>query len=450
MISAGTVRVDGTQLGGAMQPLEPGDPHRIGPYALAGRLGAGGMGTVFLGHARDGGLVAIKTVQPHIAQRPAFRERFRREVAAARQLEERWTAAVVDADCEASIPWVASVYIDAPDVTRMVTERGPLPADSVQALGVGLADALAAIHAAGLVHRDVKPSNVLLTADGPRIIDFGIAKAHDMGPALTTVGVVLGTPGYFAPEQALGDATTAASDIFGLGATLTYAATGHGPFTATSASALLYRVVHDDPDLTDVPPILLPTLAACLDKQPHRRPTPHQLRTLLTPEHASHDRFATGHTQPRRLEEFLDDEVEDERPPWEQPTRSRPRDAVPPAPRPAEPATAQPQIAWWSLGPDEYEEPVDEAPLPYGRALIEERERRRQEELRGPAPGPRLVDAQIGDVVEHPKFGIGTIVNLSDYPGPKALAHIVFTSRRYGEQRLILARAPLRLVGRGI
>ncbi|WP_415954402.1 serine/threonine-protein kinase [Streptomyces sp. KLOTTS4A1] len=438
-----------------MQPLEPGDPHRIGPYALAGRLGAGGMGTVFLGHAPGGQPVAIKTVHPHIAQHPSFRERFRREVAAARQVSERWTATVIDADCEAAVPWVASAHLDAPDLTRQVTGHGPLAADGVRVLGMGLADALAAIHAAGLVHRDVKPSNVVLTDDGPRIIDFGIAKANATGPALTTYGVVLGTPGYFAPEQALGDDATAASDVFSLGATLTFAATGHGPFTATSATALLYKVVHDDPDLRDAPPELLPALAVCLDKQPHRRPTPQQLREALTPQAAVSDGSVARPGQPRRpLSDYLDDEDDDAVPVWDHPTERR-RPAAVPLHRPDVPAQSAPQpedrsyLDWWSLGPGETEDPVPAPPLPYGRAVIEERERRRQEELRGPAPGPRVGEVEIGDVVEHMTYGIGTIVELHQHPGPGAMAVIVFTSR-YGERRIILAKAPMRLLGRGI
>lgn len=196
-----------------MQSLEAGEPTTIGPYRLLGRLGSGGMGRVYLGRSAGGRTVAVKVVHPHFALDEEFRARFRREVDAARRVGGAWTAPVLDADPEASVPWVATGYVAGPSLAQAVKERA-LPGHSVRVLGAGLAEALAAVHGLGLVHRDVKPSNVLLTVDGPRLIDFGIARATDGTASLTSTGVSIGSPGYMAPEQILGKGVTGAADVF--------------------------------------------------------------------------------------------------------------------------------------------------------------------------------------------------------------------------------------------
>ncbi|MFJ8132377.1 serine/threonine-protein kinase [Streptomyces hydrogenans] len=264
-----------------MQDLQPDDPDVIGPYRISGRLGEGGMGQVFLAVSRSGRRLAVKVVRPQIAADPGFRERFRREVAAARTVGGFWTAPIVDADPDGPVPWVASDYIDAPDLARLVRERGPLPEAAVRSLAAGLAEALEAVHRAGLVHRDLKPSNILVTDDGPRVIDFGISKAVEGATALTDTGLVVGTPGFMSPEQASGEPVAPSSDVFSLGAVLAYAATGRAPFGEGPVPALLYRVVHDAPDLDGVPPALRAVLLACLDKSPDPRPTPSRILDLL-------------------------------------------------------------------------------------------------------------------------------------------------------------------------
>ncbi|MDH6112565.1 outer membrane protein assembly factor BamB [Kitasatospora sp. MAP12-15] len=266
-----------------MEPLETSDPEAIGPYRLIARLGAGGMGRVYLARSAGGRTVAVKVVRPELAGDAEFRERFGREVAAARAVDGAYTAPVVDAELTGEIPWLATAYVLGPSLTEAVHEHGPLPESSVRALGAGLAQALRAIHAAGLVHRDLKPSNVLLAADGPRVIDFGIARAVD-GDQLTRTGIVVGSPGYMCPEQASGRPMGAAGDVFSLGSVLLYAATGHGPFESESGpAAQLYRVVHDEPELGSLPDALRPAITACLAKDPARRPTPEQLSAMLAP-----------------------------------------------------------------------------------------------------------------------------------------------------------------------
>ena len=213
-----------------MQPLEAGEPHTIGAYRLLGRLGAGGMGRVYLGRSAGGRTVAVKVVHPHFALDEQFRARFRREVEAARRLGAQWTAPVLDADPDAAVPWVATGYVAGPPLSEAVPRYGPLPEYAVRTLGAGLAEALDAVHGHGLVHRDVKPSNVLLALDGPRLIDFGIARATGATVSLTSTGVSVGSPGYMAPEQIRGLDISGAADVFSLGAVLAYAATGDAPF----------------------------------------------------------------------------------------------------------------------------------------------------------------------------------------------------------------------------
>ncbi|RVU16514.1 serine/threonine protein kinase [Streptomyces antnestii] len=269
-----------------MQPLEAGEPTAIGPYRLLGRLGSGGMGRVYLGRSAGGRTVAVKVVHPHFALDEEFRARFRREVDAARRVGGAWTAPVLDADPEASVPWVATGYVAGPSLAQAVKERA-LPDHSVRVLGAGLAEALSAVHALGLVHRDVKPSNVLLTVDGPRLIDFGIARATDGTASLTSTGVSIGSPGYMAPEQILGKGVTGAADVFSLGAVLVYAACGTSPFPGDSSAALLYKVVHEEPELGLARGELRDVAAACLAKDPAARPTPDEVARALAPQGAA-------------------------------------------------------------------------------------------------------------------------------------------------------------------
>ncbi|WP_308462551.1 protein kinase [Streptomyces sp. SM13] len=264
-------------------PLLPGDPERLGSIRLLGRLGAGGMGTVYLGRTPGGLTVAVKTVHEHLAADPHFRERFRREAAAARAVTGAHTAAVLDADPESSRPWLATAYLPGVTLRHAVAATGPLEPAAVRSLGGALAEALEAVHRAGLVHRDLKPSNVLITADGPRVIDFGIARAiSDHG--LTGAGDVIGTPGFIAPEQITGTVVTGAADVFALGAVLVFAAIGGSPFGSATPAVLLYRAVHEEPDLTDVPEEVREVVTACLAKDPGRRPTVgHVLRATTDP-----------------------------------------------------------------------------------------------------------------------------------------------------------------------
>ncbi|MFJ5593169.1 serine/threonine-protein kinase [Streptomyces noursei] len=265
-----------------MEPLADGDPRALGGYRLLGRLGAGGMGRVYLGRSAGGRTVAVKAVHAQYAADEQFRARFRREVASARRVGGAWTAPVLDADPDAPVPWVATGYVAGPSLARAVADHGPLADRAVRALGAGLAEALTAVHALGLVHRDVKPSNVLLTLDGPRLIDFGIARATDGTASLTSTGVSVGSPGYMAPEQILGKGAGAAADVFSLGAVLAYAATGAGPFSGDSSAALLYKVVHEEPELgPELVGDLRELVAACLAKEAARRPAPETVAARL-------------------------------------------------------------------------------------------------------------------------------------------------------------------------
>ncbi|MFG3171532.1 serine/threonine-protein kinase [Streptomyces sp. NPDC048200] len=270
-----------------MQPLGVDEPTVVGPYRLLGRLGSGGMGRVYLGRSAGGRTVAVKIVHPHFALDEEFRARFRREVEAARRVGGAWTAPVLDADPEAPVPWVATGYAAGPSLTAAVADGGPLPVHSVRALGAGLAEALTAVHSLGLVHRDVKPSNVLLTLDGPLLIDFGIARATDGTASLTSTGVSVGSPGYMSPEQILGKGVTGAADLFSLGAVLAYAATGRPPFPGDSSASLLYMVVHEEPRLDALEGELRDLVAACLAKSPTDRPTPAEVAVRLAPQGAA-------------------------------------------------------------------------------------------------------------------------------------------------------------------
>ncbi|MET7697073.1 protein kinase [Streptomyces sp. NPDC005485] len=261
-----------------MEKLGPGDPQRIGAYRLLARLGAGGMGHVYLARSDRGRTVAVKLVREELAEQEEFRARFRQEVQAARRVGGYWTAPVLDADTEAHIPWVATGYVAGPSLQAVVGhDHGALPERSVRILAAGLAHALQDIHSAGLIHRDLKPSNVLVTIDGPRVIDFGIARALETvtDGGLTRTGALVGSPGFMAPEQVRGDRITPACDIFCLGSVLSYAATGALPFGAANSGvhALMFRIAQEEPDLTNLPEGLTDLVRECLRKDPAERPT---------------------------------------------------------------------------------------------------------------------------------------------------------------------------------
>ncbi|MER5310151.1 serine/threonine-protein kinase [Streptomyces sp. NPDC002773] len=267
------------------RPLGPSDPRQAGPYRLLAELGRGGMGRVFLGTAPDGRLAAVKQVHARLAADEDFRARFRREVEASRRVSGAGTAAVMAADADAPTPWLASVFVAGPSLGAAVERSGTLPVETVRRLAVQLATALHEIHRAGLIHRDLKPENVLLSEDGARVIDFGIARAAEGGnmTELTGTGLVVGSPAFMSPEQAEGKELTPASDVFSLGSVLALAATGTSPFAGPSTLQYLYNVVHTEPGLDAVPPELRGLLTWCLAKDPAARPTPAQLLAALGP-----------------------------------------------------------------------------------------------------------------------------------------------------------------------
>ncbi len=263
-----------------MEGLRPEDPQRVGRYRLLKRLGAGGMGQVYLGQSPSGRPVAVKVIRAELADSTDFRQRFRQEVQAARQVSGMFTAAVIDADPDAPRPWMVTAFVSGPSLADAVASRGPLSVGAVRILAAGLAEGLSEVHAAGLVHRDLKPSNVLLASDGPRIIDFGISRSADSaGP--TRTGGVIGSPGFMSPEQAMGDPVGPASDVFCLGSVLAYAATGEPPFGAGPPSALLYRVVYGEASTVNIPRELRPLIANCLVRDPVARPTTDELLAEL-------------------------------------------------------------------------------------------------------------------------------------------------------------------------
>ncbi|GHA99668.1 hypothetical protein GCM10010392_28160 [Streptomyces clavifer] len=259
------------------------DPSHIGPYRLLARLGAGGMGEVFLARSTGGRTVAVKLVRSELATEPEFRRRFAQEIAAARRVGGLWTAAVLDADTDAPAPWVATAYVPGPSLHAVLAGRTePLPERSVRILAHRLAQALTAVHTAGLIHRDLKPANVLVTIDGPRVIDFGIARALDAVTAdgkLTRTGAVIGSPGYMSPEQVRGETLTPVSDVFSLGSVLAFAGTRRHPFGSSESGmhAVMYRIAQEEPDLTGLPAGLIELVDACLAKDPADRPTPAEV-----------------------------------------------------------------------------------------------------------------------------------------------------------------------------
>ena len=265
-----------------IEPLQPDDHRTLGRYRLSGRLGQGGMGSVFLGLDETGGQVAVKVINRELAHDPVFRARFRHEVAAARLVRPFCTAPVLNAQLDQDPMYVVTEYVAGPSLDRMVAETGPLTGSNVEALAVGVATALTAIHGAGVVHRDLKPANVLLSPLGPRVIDFGIARALDAVDGPTRTGQLVGTPSYMAPELFRGEPVTTAYDVFAWGCTVVFAATGRGPFSGKSIQETMYRILHEQPALYDLGGPLAALVRECLDKEPARRPTPYQMLERLT------------------------------------------------------------------------------------------------------------------------------------------------------------------------
>ncbi|QKW51889.1 PQQ-binding-like beta-propeller repeat protein [Streptomyces buecherae] len=271
------------EVAGTVEQLTQQDPRRIGPFEVLGRLGAGGMGLVYLARSASGRRVAIKTVRTELAEDQLFRVRFTREVEAARAVSGFYTAAVVDADPRAAVPWLATAYVPAPSLEEIVNECGPLPAQAVRWLAAGIAEALQSIHGGGLVHRDLKPSNVLVVEDGPRVIDFGIASGVS-NTRLTMTNVAVGTPAYMSPEQARDSrSVTGASDVFSLASTLVFAATGHAPYHGANPVETVFMLLREGPDLTGLPDELRPLIESCMQMTADDRPTPADLQAQLAP-----------------------------------------------------------------------------------------------------------------------------------------------------------------------
>ncbi|MFK0253694.1 serine/threonine-protein kinase [Streptomyces sp. NPDC090445] len=307
------------------EPLGPDDPATVAGYRIGARLGAGGMGKVYLSHTPGGRPVAIKVIRPEFAEDPEFRRRFTQEIRSAHRVQGLFTAPVIDADTDGAHPWLATAYVPGPSLAAAVSAHGALPDETVLLLVAGIAEALQVIHGAGIVHRDLKPSNVLLAADGPRLIDFGIAHAAD-ATSLTGSGVAVGTPSFMAPEQAAGRGVGPATDVFALGQVAAYAATGAPAFGEGSSHGVLYRIVHEEPDLSGLPPRLSELVTRCLAKDPAARPPVAEVIALC--------RSANDATSLRRAEDWLPAAVTAE---------IAARSAAPapaPAPAPAHPPTA--------------------------------------------------------------------------------------------------------------
>jgi len=288
-----------------VEPLAADDPQQVGGFRLQARLGAGGMGRVYLGYSPGGRPVAVKVVHPELARDPEFMQRFRREVAAAQAVSDAYTAAVVGAGPDDSPPWLATTFVPGPPLADLVAKSGPLPEDAVWRLAGGLAEALQAIHAHGLVHRDLKPGNILIAADGPRVIDFGISRTTS-GTVVTATQTTIGTPAYMSPEQAQGHPVGPASDIFSLGSVLAFAAAGVPPFGSGEAFAIGFRVVHGDPDLTRVPTSLRPLIDACLAKDPDARPAVRQLMDTVAASAAAYPEVIPGKFWPGQVAAVLE------------------------------------------------------------------------------------------------------------------------------------------------
>jgi serine/threonine protein kinase len=259
-----------------LEPLTSRDPRQVAGYRLRARLGAGGMGQVYLAFTPGGRPVALKVMHPQLADDGVFRRRFEHEVAAARRVHGLYTAPVLDADPAATPPWLVTAYVPGPSLREAVSSYGPMPERTVLLLMAGVAEALDVIHAAGVIHRDLKPSNVLLAPDGPRVIDFGIARAAE-ATEVTGSSIRVGSPHYMAPEQIAGEPVSGATDVFALGALAVYAATGQTAFGDGPELAVMYRVRHEAPALDGCPAQLRPIVDHCLAKEPARRPSPAEI-----------------------------------------------------------------------------------------------------------------------------------------------------------------------------
>ncbi|MFI0716823.1 serine/threonine protein kinase [Streptomyces inhibens] len=288
--------VNSVDSSGIFQPLEGDDPRAIAGYRLTAKLGSGGMGKVYLSYTPGGRPVAIKVIRPEFSEDAEFRRRFKQEVQSAQRVQGLFTAPVIDSDAEGPSPWLATAYVPGPSLAAAVAAHGRLPVPTVLLMVAGIAEALQVIHGAGIVHRDLKPSNVLLAADGPRVIDFGIARAAD-ATSLTSSGVTVGTPTFMAPEQAAGSTITPATDIFALGQVAAYAAIGTPAFGEGTSHGVLYRIVHEEPDLTGLPEALRELVTRCLAKDASARPSVAEVIELCG--------AASGQTQLRRPEEWL-------------------------------------------------------------------------------------------------------------------------------------------------
>jgi serine/threonine protein kinase len=284
--------------------LEPDDPERVGPYKLLGRLGMGGMGAVYLAQGPDGGCVALKILRAELSQEDAFLRRFHREVTAARRVAGFCTARVIDAHLEGPQPYLATEYIEGLRLDRLLARQGPLTSSNLHGLAVGVATALAAIHATNLVHRDLKASNVILTHFGPRIIDFGIARVLD-ARALTKGNMTLGTPGWMAPEQLAGRPPSPATDIFAWGALIASSSTGRHPFGVGTFEEVALRITSGLPDLEDLPGPIRRIVERALAKDPDERPTAQGLLAALLSAQSDEEPGAGGVAEPTRLVEYL-------------------------------------------------------------------------------------------------------------------------------------------------
>ncbi|MFI6462669.1 PQQ-binding-like beta-propeller repeat protein [Streptomyces sp. NPDC050538] len=359
------------------------DPRRIGPFEVLGRLGAGGMGLVYLARSASGRRVAIKTVRTELAEDQLFRVRFTREVEAARAVSGFYTAAVVDADPRAAVPWLATAYVPAPSLEEIVNECGPMPAQAVRWLAAGVAEALQSIHGAGLVHRDLKPSNVLVVEDGPRVIDFGIASGVS-NTRLTMTNVAVGTPAYMSPEQAKDSrSVTGASDVFSLGSMLVFAATGHPPFHGANPVETVFMLLREGPDLTGLPDELRPLIESCMQMEATGRPNPADLQAQLAPHlfgSGSDDSGTASAWLPERAVGLIETRRGGRPPVKPAPTSGRSgggRGAVPPPPS-HDPVVPVPVGA-----PDTGPVRLAGAPVPIG-------------------PGPRVADARAAAVKAPP------------------------------------------------
>lgn len=351
-----------------MEPLVAGDPWQVGGYRLHFRLGAGGMGRVFLGLSPAGRAVAVKVVHPELARDPEFLQRFRREVRAAESVSGAYTAPVVAAGPDDEPPWLATAFVDGPSLADLVEQAGPLPEAAVWRLAGGLIEALQAIHARGLVHRDLKPTNVLLAADGPRVIDFGISRAL-AGATVTASRVIMGTPGFMSPEQAQGLTVRFPSDVFALGCVIAFAATGAAPFGSGDMVAMAYRIVHSWPDLSGMPVALRNLVASCLTKAPADRPPLGMLLEAVMAESAVYPAVSPTRFWPEPVAGLISSRQDSFR------TQVSPRGnigaaaAIPSPPR-------RPAASAWSARP--FQDRFDEVELRFVAGLRSDHERRVQ------------------------------------------------------------------------